>query len=132
MGTVSDNLPRQFLIDLVWIDRLTINLQVADCTAHSLEQKFCATVMAIEKNEKPDFPLREATYDLEFRGVSGFMMDLPVDLHEASLDMDVDDVTLQERASGVSSLRFENANSTIIIDFREVTRTLISVKECER
>jgi hypothetical protein len=132
MGTVSEILPQRFLIDLVWIDRLTINLQVADDTEHPLEQKFSATVMAIEKNDKPKLPLREATYELEFKGVSGFIMNLPLDLDEASLDMDVDDVTLQERASGVSTLRFENANTTITIDFREVTRTLIAVKECER
>lgn len=132
MGTVSEILPQRFLIDLVWIDRLTINLQVADGTDHPLEQKISATVMAIEKNDKPKLPLREATYELEFKGVSGFMMDLPLDLNETSLDMDVDDVTLQERASGVSTLRFENANTTITIDFREVTRTLIAIKECER
>lgn len=131
MGTVSDILPQRFLIDLVWIDRLTIKLQVADGTEHPLEQKFSARVMAIEKNDKPKLPLREATYELEFKGVSGFMMDLPIELDEASLDMDVDDVTLQERASGLSTLRFQNANTTITIDFREVTRTLISVKECE-
>ncbi len=89
-------------------------------------------VMAIEKNDRPSLPLRETTYDLECTGVTGFRMDLPFVLEDTSLDMDVDDVTLQEHPSGICTLKFENANTTIEIDFRQVERTVVSVKECKR
>jgi hypothetical protein len=132
METVSDILSERFLIDLVWVDAISMSLKTPDGTARGIEQRFVLRVLTIEKNDKPELPLREATYDLEFAGVTGFRMDLPIDLEEASLDMDVDDVTLQERPSGISTLKFENATTTIEIDFRAVNRTIIFVKECER
>ncbi len=128
MASVAEVLSERFLIDLVWIDKMTLSLKSPDGTARGSEQRLVLKVMAIEKNDKPNLPLRETTYELEFNGVTGFRMDLPIDLEETSLAMDVDDVTLQERPSGISTLMFENANTFIEIDFREVERTLISVK----
>jgi hypothetical protein len=132
MASVAEILSERFLIDLIWIDEITLSLRSPDGAARGSEQRLVLKVMAIEKNDKPNLPLRETTYDLEFTGVTGFRMDLPIDLEETSLAMDVDDVTLQERTSGISTLKFENANTTIEIDFREVKRTITSVKECER
>ncbi|MCB0793066.1 MAG: hypothetical protein H6595_05095 [Flavobacteriales bacterium] len=86
--------------------------------------------MAIEPNSKPELPLREATYDLVFKDVTGLRLDLPTRIEDTDFDMDVDDVTLQVRDSGISTLKFENHNTTMEIDFKQVARTLISVKEC--
>lgn len=124
MTSVAEILSERFLIDLVWIDEITLSLKSPDGTARGSEQRLVLKVMAIEKNDKPNLPLRETTYDLEFTGVTGFRMDLPIVLEETNLNMDVHDVTLQELPSGISTLKFENANTTIEIDFREVERTI--------
>ena len=132
MTKASEVLPERFLIDLVWVDRISMVMQTPNGHSHPLERTLTLRVMAIEKNETPGLPLREATYDLQFIDVSGFRLDLPLSMDETSFDMDVDDVTLQERTTGISTVQFQNASTGILIDFKEVTRTLIHVKECER
>ncbi len=130
--TIAEILSQRFLIDLVGIDEIRLALRTPDGHARGSEQVLILRVLAIEKNDNPKFPLREATYNLTFKNVTGFRLDLPLALEETSLEMDVDDITLEERHSGVSTLKFENASSTIEIDFRMVDRTLVHVKECER
>jgi hypothetical protein len=130
--TVSNILTERFLIDLVAIYRISMLMQIPDGHAHPLERTLSLRVMAIEKNEKPELPMRETVYDLDFLGVSGFRMELPNVIEETSLDMDVDDVTLLERSSGISTCSFQNGDASIAVDFREVVRNVVLTKECER
>jgi len=132
MAAIAEVLTERFLIDLVSIDRISMLMQIPNGATHPLERSLSLWVTAIEKNEKPELPLRDTVYNLDFLDVSGFRMDLPNALEETTLDMDVDDVTLQERSTGISTLCFRNGHASIEIDFREVVRKVVSTKECER
>lgn len=130
MTAHEEILDKHFLIRLVRVDRITLDLKTPDGAFRPLERDLTLRVMAIEPNSKPELPLREATYDLVFKDVTGLRLDLPTRIEDTDFDMDVDDVTLQVRDSGISTLKFENHNTTMEIDFKQVARTLISVKEC--
>lgn len=132
MGAIANILTERFLIDLVSINRISMLIQIPDGSSHPLERSLSLRVMAIEKNDKPEFPLRESIYDLDFLDVSGLRIDFPNSIENTTLDMDVDDVTLQERSTGISTCCFENGHASIYIDFREVVRKVVSTKECER
>ena len=132
MAAIAEILTERFLINLVAIYRIDMTMQIPDGYSHPLERCLTLRVMAIEKNDNPELPLREAVYDLDFMDVSGLRMDLPNEMTETTLAMDVDDITLQERSTGINTLQFENGNVTIEIDFKKVTRTIVSIKECEQ
>lgn len=132
MGSAADILSERFLIDLVSVDRIGMLMQIPNGHAHPLERSVSLRVTAIEKNNKPDLPLREVVYDLDFMNVSGFRMELPNIMEESTLDMDVDDVSFHERPNGISTIQFQNGHASIEIDFREVVRKEVTSKECAR
>ena len=130
MTNHADVLDKQFLIRLVRVDRIKFDLETPNGSYKPLSRRLSMRVMAIEPNDKPDLPLREATYDLTFNDIRAVRLDMPLSLEDTHFDMDVDDVTLQVCNAGISTLKFENATTSIIVDFKDVERVLVSVKEC--
>lgn len=130
MATAAEVLSQRFLIDLVSIDQISMSMIVPNGHAHPIERRISLRVTTIEKNGHPELPLRETEYDLDFMDVSGFRMEFPNAIEETTLDMDVDDVNLHERDSGIHTIKFENGHATFEIDFRQVIRTVVTTKEC--
>jgi hypothetical protein len=130
MASASEVLTQRFLNNVVAIDQINMTLMIPNGHAHPLERSLSLRITAIEQNAHPELPLRESVYTLDLMEVSGLRMELPAAIEETTLDMDVDDVSLHQRDTGIHTLKFENGHATIEIDFRQVIKTVVMSKEC--
>lgn len=125
--SVQESLDSQFLIRLISISRFEHALVSQDGMARAAEHRLSLEVLVLEPGPtKSD--LFENVYRLDFHEVDSVKVDLSRAFDEDNLEWDVDDVTLEALKGDRFQLKFENAQTEVIIQFRRVTKTLLSSK----
>lgn len=117
----------QFLICLIAIERLDHSLVAGVGKAGLSKHRLELDVLVLEPGTTKD-ELFENVYRLAFDGVDFVKLDLSGRFDEDDLSWDVDDVTLEPLIGDRFQLKFLNAQTEIIITFRQVERTLLTSK----
>jgi hypothetical protein len=125
--SVQELLDSKFLIRLISIDRFEHLLVSQDGKARTTEHRLELHVLVLEPGQTKD-ELFENVYRLAFQDVDSVKLDLSGRFDEEHLEWDVDDVTLDPCGGDRFQLKFENAQTEVIITFRQVTKTLLTSK----
>lgn len=129
LGLMSppDVLNAQFLIRLISIERFEHVLVSQDGTARQGEKRLVLDVLVLEPGPTKD-ELCENVYHLAFDEVDFVKLNLSGGFDKDDLNWDVDDVRLEPLSGDRFQLKFENAQTEIIITFRQVEKTLLTSK----
>lgn len=122
-----DVLNAQFLIRLISIERFEHVLVSQDGTARQGEKRLVLDVLVLEPGPTKD-ELCENVYHLAFDEVDFVKLNLSGGFDKDDLNWDVDDVRLEPLSGDRFQLKFENAQTEIIITFRQVEKTLLTSK----
>jgi hypothetical protein len=125
--SVQAALNSQFLIRLISIERFEHVLVSHYGIARKVEKRLVLDVLVLEPGPTKD-ELFENVYRLAFDEVDFVKLDLSGRFDEDDLNWDVDDVMLETLSGDRFQLKFENAQTEIIITFGQVEKTLLTSK----
>jgi len=125
--SVQEALNSQFLIRLISIHHFEHVLTRMDGTARKVEKRLILDVLVLEPGPTKD-ELFDNVYRLAFDELDFVKLDLSGRFDEEDLSWDVDDVMLEALSGDMFQLKFENAQTEIIIKFRQVEKTLLTSK----
>jgi hypothetical protein len=126
-NSVQATLNSQFLIQLISIEWFEYVLVSQDGMTRKVEKRLVHDVLFLESGPTKD-ELFEKVYRLAFDLVDFVKLDLSSRLDEDDLNWDVDDDMLETLSGDRFQLKFENAQTEIIITFGQMEKTLLTSK----